>query len=93
MIKLCLDYTGVQGSGDPGVQGPGVPGVQGVQGSRDPGVQGPWIQGFRVHVVPGVQGSRDPVGNSANGESLQMTPTHTSAPLVKVNSTYMKHKV
>ena len=59
----------------------------------DPGVQGPWIQGFRVHVVPGVQGSRDPVGNSANGESLQMTPTHISAPLVKVNSTYMKHKV
>ena len=42
----------------------------GVQGSGDPGVQGPG--------VPGVQGSRDPVGNSANGESLQMTPTYTS---------------
>jgi len=67
----------------PGVRGPRGPGSRGsrcpgVQGSRDPGVQGPWIQGFRVHVVPGVQGSRDPVGNSANGESLQMTPTYTS---------------
>ena len=82
----------------PGVRGPRGPGSRGsrcpgVQGSRDPGVQGPWIQGFRVHVVPGVQGSRDPVGNSANGESLQMTPTHTSAPLVKVNSADMNHKV
>ena len=73
----------------PGVQGPGV------QGSKDP-----WIQGFRVHGsrgsgsrCSGVQGSRDPVGNSANGESLQMTPTHTSAPLVKVNSADMNHKV
>ena len=78
MIKLCLDYTGVQGSRDQVSRGPRIHGSRG-SGSMDPGVQGPGVQ---VSRGPGIQ-----------WETPQMTPTHTSAPLVKVNSADMNHKV